>query len=599
MSAALPLPVPATDVSPTRWSTWLSHPGSLIRWVVVGAVVAVAVAWAAVAGALALMRSDALESSAQHNANLARILQEQTERVLATTDQATLRLADAVRKGSFEVTDIVRLAAETGLAPKILTQLSLVGPDGRFMGSNLDPDGSRSGHVDLSSREHVRVHLAPHLAQGAPPLSTGGLFIGKPVLGKVSGKWTIQLSRRIDASDGRVLGVIVASLDPLYFEDLYRGVSLGAQGGVTLIGSDLTIRARVIGERSVGMGTTLKVGDAGSPLVQATGAYTIASRVDGVLRMFAYRRVADYPLYVLVSRSVDEALGEWRDTRAMAVMLTASLTLAMVAAAMLFALGVRRLEERNAALRESEAAANAANQAKTEFLAAVSHELRTPLTSIRGFSELMEQRLPDPKFRAQAGMIRKASEYLNDLLTEILDLAKVEAGAMELAHDGVDLRALLDGTATFFGVTAAEKGLRLDVHVAPEVPASWVGDELRLKQVLNNLLSNAFKFTTDGGVRIEADVQADRLRLHVVDTGPGIPPHLHETIFERFRQGDAGVSTQHGGTGLGLALSRALVQLMGGTLTVSSALGAGARFTVSLPLAAARTAPAAAIAATV
>jgi len=582
MSAVLPRIAPPR-VAPS-WTHHFARPGWLIRWVAVGTALAVVVAWALVAVVLSMKWQDAIDTEQEHSANLARILQEQTVRVLATTDQATIRLRDAVRAGEFALPDIVRFANETGLAPKILTQLSLVGPDGRFAGSNLDPDGRKSGHVDLSGREHVQVHLAPALAKNAPPLSSGGLFIGKPVLGKVSGKWTIQLSRRIDGPDGRSLGVVVASLDPLYFEDLYRGVALGAQGGVVLLGSDLTVRARVIGGKSAGMGSTLNVGAQGSPLKGELGKYESPSRIDGVVRMASYHRVADYPLYVTVLRSKDEALANWSSTRTMALLLTAGLSAAIIASALIFSVGVRRLEETNAALRESEAKAHAANEAKTEFLAAVSHELRTPLTSIRGFSELMESRLKEPKFREQAGLIRKAAEYLNTLLTEILDLVKVEAGAMSVEKGAVPLRALIDGAASFFAVTAAEKGLELSLHVADDVPPTVQGDELRLKQILNNLLSNAFKFTERGGVRIEADCDAAQLRLHVVDTGPGIPEHLHETIFERFRQGDDRVSYQHGGTGLGLALSRALAELMGGTLTVASRPGEGARFTLALPL---------------
>lgn len=587
-SSTLPV-TPLTPIAPVdSWWQVLRRPGSMTRWVLLGTVASLLVAWLAVGAVLASKWHDALESEHGHGANLARTLQEQTVRVLAATDQATLRLRDAVRSGDFELGDIVRFANETGLAPQILTQLSLVGPDGRFKGSNLDPDGRKSGHVDLSSREHVRVHLAPQLVPDAPPLSPGGLFIGKPVLGKVSGKWTIQLTRRIDSADGRPLGVIVASLDPLYFEELYRGVALGSQGGVGLVGADLTVRARVIGGRSQGVGKTIQVGNGGSPLVGDSGRFETVQTLDGVQRLVSYRRAGEYPMFVTVLRATDEALASWRSTRNLALLLTGLLTVALVAAAVIFAVGVRRLEDSNAALRASEAAAHAANQTKTEFLAAVSHELRTPLTSIRGFAELMEVRLKEERYRETAGLIRKAAEYLNQLLTEILDLVKVEAGAMKVEPAEVALQPLLDGLAGFYGVTAAEKQLQLSVHLAADVPAHLTVDELRLKQILNNLLSNAFKFTEQGAVSLAAEVLhtpgGARLQLHVTDTGPGIPPHLHETIFERFRQANARVSYQHGGTGLGLALSRALAELMGGTLTVQSSVGVGSRFTLSLPL---------------
>ena len=154
---------------------------------------------------------------------------------------------------------------------------------------------------------------------------------------------------------------------------------------------------------------------------------------------------------------------------------------------------------------------------------------------------------------------------------------------MQVERAPVALRALVEGVASFFAVTAADKGLQLSTRFADALPETVLADELRVKQILNNLLSNAFKFTEAGSVAIEVDRDAGQVRLHVVDTGPGIPAHLHETIFERFRQADGRVAYQHGGTGLGLALARALAELMGGTLTVQSSPGVGSRFTLALP----------------
>lgn len=536
--------------------------------------------WALVAALLWQKRSDAIEAEVRQNTNLSRALQEQTVRVFAATDQATLRLRDTVVAGA--TPDLVRIANETGLTPTILVQLSLVDAAGRFVGSNLDPDGRKTGPVDLSGREHIRVHLAP----GAAGTPGDALFIGKPVLGKVSGRWTIQLSRRIVGTNGALAGVVVASLDPAYFEGVYRRVALGDAGSVALIDQDLAVRARVSGGASRAQGASVAPDGPFARLVSGVdGHYFGTSTLDGVHRVSAYHRVADYPLYLVVSTSLDDALAAWRGARDVAVVLALLLSGAIVAGCATFVLSLRRLEAAHEALRASEAQAQSANQAKTEFLAAISHELRTPLTSIRGFAELMEVRLDQPRFREQAGLIRKASEYLNELLTQILDLAKVEAGAMRIEPEPVDLRALLRGTVDFFALTAADKGLPLALEVDPLVPERVRLDPLRVKQIVNNLLSNAIKFTERGSVRVRVELSGGLLRLHVTDTGPGIEPALHEKIFERFRQGDARVSYQHGGTGLGLALSRALAGLMGGTLTLESRPGEGARFTLALPAA--------------
>jgi signal transduction histidine kinase len=316
------------------------------------------------------------------------------------------------------------------------------------------------------------------------------------------------------------------------------------------------------------------------------GSYRSISSLDGLARIYAFKRVApEYPLFVVVGSGEDEALASWRFECNVTLALTALLSAAVMAAAAIFVRGLRRLERSNEALRASEAEALAASQAKSEFLAAVSHELRTPLTSIRGFAELMERRLPDERHRESAGLIRKGAEHLNHLLTEILDLAKVEAGAMVLNAEPVELQPLVQGTVDFFAMSAHAKGLQLLSTIAPELPTHVVCDGLRLKQILNNLLSNAIKFTERGEVRLSLKRDSEHLLVQVSDTGPGIPLEKQAMIFEKFRQGDARVSTQHGGTGLGLALSKALAELMHGQLTLQSEPGEGACFTLRLPLA--------------
>lgn len=556
--------------------------------VILGTALGLLLAWSAVVTVLRVTWQDAMNSQVRQNSNLALILAEQTVRVLATVDQATLRMRDAVLAKDFDQADFRRLANETGLASEILTQLSLVGPDGRFVGSNIDPTGEKTGHVDLTGREHVKVHLrANPLPAEKQQTTAGGLFVGKAVVGKVSGKATIQLSRRIPEGTGELAGMVVASVNPGYFEDVYRGVQLGSSGIVTLVGDDRAVRARVVGGQSIGIGTVLasSQGASGGDEWGQSGHYVRASRVDGIERISAYRRVGAYPLVIVVATGTEEAMSEWRRSRNVALFTTALFSLSVIGAAIVFLRSVGKLERTNAALRASEAQAHSASQAKTEFLAAISHELRTPLTSIRGFSELMEMRLEQPRFKEQAGLIRKAADHLNSLLTEILDLAKVEAGAMPHTPTLQNVAEAVQSTADFFAITAANKQLALTVHINPDVPQTLLCDGLRLKQVLNNLLSNAMKFTESGTVRIEVDATPDTVRFHVVDSGPGIPAHLHETIFEKFRQGNDRVSYQHGGTGLGLALSRALAALMGGTLTVQSQVDHGARFTLSLPVA--------------
>lgn len=546
------------------------------------------IVWVSIALVLRWQWQDTLGAQERQNSNTALALKEHTLRVLEVTDQALLRLQADVQASGYNSQAIARYANETGMVPEILTQLSFVGPDGRFVGSNLDPDGSRSQNVSLMERDHVRVHLLPAVQAGVRSgVLHDGLFISQALQGKVSGRWTIQLSRKVVAPDGQVLGVVVASLNQNHFVRVYEAVRLGQEGGVALAGFDSFMRVRVVG----GEQQLLEQATMAREIQLATRAerhgVLRATSTDGVARIHGFSRVGDYPLVVLAGTSENEAFAAWRANRNTIVLLAGLLSALVVVFVGMFVASVRRLARSYEALAVSEAHAKQANQAKTEFLAAMSHELRTPLTSIRGFAELMELRSSEPRVREQAGHIRQGAEHLNALLTEILDLAKIEAGAMPTHPEPVALQPLLQEVTDFFRISALAKGLALHLEVAQGTPNTLVTDRLKLKQMLNNLLSNAIKFTDHGQVVLRAhrSVDGQQLLLQVIDTGCGIALDQQARIFEKFSQGNARVSYQHGGTGLGLSLSRALAELLGGSLNLHSREGEGATFTIALPLA--------------
>ncbi|MCE1249178.1 MAG: ATP-binding protein, partial [Comamonadaceae bacterium] len=495
-------------------------------------------AWVTIVGLLHWQWQETLDAELRQNRNTALALQEHTLRIIATVDQAMSRLAEEARNGSLDGAAIVRITNETGMAPDILTQLSLVGPDGRFIASNLDPDGVRGQRVNLLERDHVRVHLLP--AAQVPqlqPMLHQGLFISQPLQGKVSGKWTIQLSRRIAGADGGTLGVVVASLNQEHFVSVYQGVALGNAGGVVLAGLDGGIRVRVIDQQRLDIDKPLPASLVQQLRAQHEGAL-LSPSADGQERIIGFSRVGAYPLVVLTGTSQQEAFAAWRATRNIVLALTLALTVAVLGFVIVFLGSIERLAHSHAQLQRSEAQAQQANQAKSEFLAAMSHELRTPLTSIRGFAELLERRSQEAKTREQAALIRQGAEHLNALLTEILDLAKIEAGAMAVHPEQVELRPLLTEVTQLFRVSAVAKALTLQLHCASDLPLQLYTDRLKLKQILCNLLSNAIKFTTVGSITLEAELAADGqwLQLRVRDTGCGIAPQLHEKVFEKFSQ---------------------------------------------------------------
>jgi signal transduction histidine kinase/CheY-like chemotaxis protein len=230
------------------------------------------------------------------------------------------------------------------------------------------------------------------------------------------------------------------------------------------------------------------------------------------------------------------------------------------------------------------ARAEDANRAKSLFLATISHEIRTPMNGVLGMTEVLLTETKDERTREQLGVIQRSGELMVSLINDLLDLTKLEAQKLKLDSVDFDLHALVGDVARLFEARAREKQLTLVVGVEPTVAAVRKGDPLRLRQVLFNLVSNAVKFTERGSVTVTVAAREGRLHFAVHDTGVGIPASVLPRLFTVFEQGDPSTTRRFGGTGLGLALSRQLVTLMGGALEVSSAEGVGSHFWFQLAL---------------
>ena len=235
-------------------------------------------------------------------------------------------------------------------------------------------------------------------------------------------------------------------------------------------------------------------------------------------------------------------------------------------------------------LRDAIVEANAANEAKSRFLATMSHEFRTPMNGILGMTELLQRSEPTDRQAYYLDVVKQSGESLLMLLNDVLDLSKIEAGEMELEHIPFTLRDVAENAIQLLATAAHDKDIEIYCDIAHDTPNRVLGDPNRLRQVLTNLIGNAIKFTHEGEVRVLLRRDGNGVRFEVTDTGIGIPAEKQVVIFEAFKQSDSSTTREYGGTGLGLSICRDLIRMMGGNLDLDSKENVGSTFHFSLPL---------------
>ena len=664
-----------------------------IVWAV--AVSVLALGWWQVGSQLRESEARELATAARDLANLTRVSQEHAERTFQSADQV-IRF---VRARYLELGNRLDLTAltEQGVIDAVhLPQVGIIDAQGIYALANRPI----TGRIDLSDREHFRVHVQSGQDQ---------LFVSRPVLGRATGRWSIQLTRRISKPDGSFAGVVVLSIDPGYFTRFYNDLNLGNFGMAALYGLDGFARARRAGVKEE-FGTDATA----SPLFrriaagESSGTHAAPSVVDGVERTMHFRRLERFPLAVVVGQGTNELLANHRRARDALVSQSAIASLLMIllaASVSRYVVRLRReLEVSHRAQRQVQERTDQLNaifelspdgfvgfdaegrvkvvnpaftrlagaegvrldgldeqgfnawlavrcdpsmpypppfaplherdrsdppargkirilqgqrvlqvgvstgdsgslsrilyfrdvtheteveQIKSEFLSTAAHELRTPMASIYGFAEvLLSGEVTDAeRFEFQSIIFAQAGNIAR-ILDELLDLARIESRrGKDFKRVDLDVRALAQDVIRAYKPPLGRTAPALE---GPDGPSHLFADADKLRQALLNVLSNAYKFSPDGGpVRVvltERDIAGSRqVGVQVIDQGIGLSPDQTARICERFYRADK--SGQRPGSGLGMSIVKEIIEIHGGSVEVTSVLGRGTNVSLWLPVA--------------
>jgi signal transduction histidine kinase len=652
--------------------------------------------WVSVGASIYFSRETALAKMTSDADNLALAFDDELTHTLNTVAGTMDAVANRMRAKRSDM-NIYAWSYEIPIVTSPIIEATIIGPNGLLIASTKAPVIKP---VDVSDLKHIRIQLDGKFK---------GLFIGPPVISRVysqiSGvdRWIIPISERVETKDGRFLGVLDFVLSPDQLTSLYKSINLGQSGTIGLIGVDNIIRARFSknspdGLDGIGQSIANNYGPGFVP-ENAEGSYVRQTKVDHIQRLYSYRRVADYPLFVSVGLGYDEGMASWRTNAKVISALAAIATLLLGGLAMYLIreigrrtmreieLAVERndhqaanidltderrklqvtnieltderqklktanidltnqrgklkvanidltdqrgklklanidltdqrgkLEEANidlldergklheanidlddergklklayAELLESKNRAEVANDAKSLFLANMSHELRTPLNAILGFSEIIKDQIMGPGkpvYADYAKDIYGAGEHLLELINNLLDISKIEAGKINLRDELIDPAEIVAASLATMRVQAARKCIALAAEIPPGTPFIR-GDALRLRQVLINLVSNAVKFTDAGHVTVSVACDAaSGFSFTIADTGIGMSAAEIVVALEPFGQIDNALSKKNEGTGLGLPLAQRLIELHGGRLEIESVKGVGTTVRVYLPL---------------
>jgi len=567
-----------------------------------------------VAEAVIKEQSVALEKGQEEAANLSAGFEEQVRGTLNGVAGAMELLKSRIELEGRSAFDLHEWKARVPELVSQAIQIKIVDKEGKVTASTMDMGAFP---VYVTDGDYYKAHRDnPYL----------GLFIGEPAFDKTSMRLAVAATRRLDTPDGNFAGVLVMALDPELLTTLHQKVHLGHTGSMDIVRSDGVIMARYsqtkgLDRQSIGTeAVDFQAARKGS--LADSGAFIAESQVDRISRIYSWRKVAGYPLYVMAGLGRSEVMASANYQARIAIGLgIAALCLPLIMMVILNREISSRVEHAVALDNESEKVrmehaallsiteelaseriklrkvnnelviarrrAEEANRAKSIFLAHMSHELRTPLNAILGFSEIIRDKLfgeDTDRYAEYAADIHRSGDHLLSIVSDILDITRIEAGKLELREEKLKLQDILQECLLAVAPQAAAAQVFLARRIPP-VGASISGDKTKLTQIFINLLSNAIKFTpAHGSVGLGVAREKDgSLTVTIRDTGIGMSNDDIGAALETFRQVDNSLARRFQGTGLGLPLAVRLTELHGGTLSIESAPGIGTSVHVHFP----------------
>ncbi|PZA13409.1 hybrid sensor histidine kinase/response regulator [Rhodopseudomonas palustris] len=421
--------------------------------------------------------------------------------------------------------------------------------------------------VNIADRDYFKA------LSGDPTLST---FVSAPVRNRGTGTWNIYFAHRLSAPKGGFIGLLLGAISLQYFENFFAATSPGLGTEISLIRTDGMLLVSYPISGRIGTAVT-----DGGRVAAATGGTAQETTTAGT-HLRATRALPNYPIVVQVTQPLESALQSWHNMAALMIAMSLISALVIITGSV----AIARWWGKQHLYAE---AAEAASAAKSSFVAMMSHEIRTPMNAVIGLAtNLLETRL-DAEQRQAVASIHDAGDNLLQILDDILDFSKLEAGRLSLEPIPFAPRSIVDNTLSVISPRAVAKGLVIRQETRGEIPEALTGDAGRIRQILLNLLSNAVKFTSTGEIVVTTecvsrDSTGARMRWIVTDTGIGIAPNKIESLFKDFVQADSSISRRFGGSGLGLAISKRLIEQMGGKIGVVSTPGRGSEFHFSLTL---------------